>query len=55
MAVRGWVPVGEADEAEVRRHLDLRYALSAAEQAPEESVDEILKRSGEAIVPDPTP
>ena len=28
-AVRGWVPVGDSDEAEVRRHLDLRYELSA--------------------------
>ncbi|MDP2292836.1 MAG: phosphotransferase [Actinomycetota bacterium] len=29
-AVRGWVHVGDEDEAEVRRHLDLRYELSAA-------------------------
>jgi predicted kinase len=28
-AVRGWVHVGEADEAEARRLLDLRYRLSA--------------------------
>lgn len=28
-AVRGWVPVGDPDEAEVRRLLDLRYRLSA--------------------------
>jgi hypothetical protein len=28
-AVRGWVHVGDRDENEVRRHLDLRYELSA--------------------------
>jgi adenylylsulfate kinase-like enzyme len=28
-AVRGWVHVGDADEAEARRLLDLRYRLSA--------------------------
>jgi predicted kinase len=33
-AVRGWVPVGDPDEAEARRLLDLRYQLSvtAAQQ-----------------------
>jgi AAA domain len=29
-AVRGWVHVGDADEAEARRLLDLRYRLSSA-------------------------
>lgn len=29
-AVRGWVHVGDPDETEARRHLDLRYELSAA-------------------------
>jgi hypothetical protein len=29
-AVRGWVAVGDPDTGEVRRHLDLRYDLSAA-------------------------
>src|SRR5438552_16000727 len=29
-AVRGWVHVGDSEEAEVRRLLDLRYRLSAA-------------------------
>jgi cytidylate kinase len=29
-AVRGWVHVGDADEAEARRLLDLRYRLSAS-------------------------
>lgn len=29
-AVRGWAQVGDPDEVEVRRHLDLRYELSAA-------------------------
>jgi predicted kinase len=28
-AVRGWVPVGDPDEAEARRLLDLRYRLSS--------------------------